>query len=81
MSLEFILKELIEAAKPFTSGNVVDETIMKRLEKVIKQAELLLGDSQEMTDRFINGSISGVITYNSALSPSEVAYLYSEGFI
>ncbi len=41
---EAILIELIDAAKPFTSGDIVDETtgtipLMERLERAIDEAE------------------------------------------
>ena len=42
-----ILRELIDAAKPFTSGDVVDETsgtipLMERLEDAIEAATIIL---------------------------------------
>ena len=42
-----ILRDLIEAARPFTSGDVVDETcgtmpLMEALENAIEQAQELL---------------------------------------
>ena len=42
-----VLEELIEAAEPFTSDEVVDETtgtipLMERLEEAIEQAENIL---------------------------------------
>lgn len=46
------LKALIDAATPFTSGDVVGETsatlpLMERLEKAIKEAEQLLRVKQQ----------------------------------
>lgn len=43
-----VLQELIQAAEPFTSGNIVDETdgtipLMERLEKAIKKAKEIAG--------------------------------------
>lgn len=45
---EVIMAELIQAAKPFLSGDVVDETdgtlpLMDRLGRAIKQAKISLG--------------------------------------
>ena len=49
MKKNSILYELIEAARPFTDGNVVDELdatipLMERLDDAIKMAESLLGN-------------------------------------
>ena len=51
--MEKILRELIEAARPFTSGNTVDETsgtipLMERLSEAIRNAEKALNNARKV---------------------------------